>query len=59
MAGIAQRACRPACGLQRCGHSVLLDLEMHLRQTTGLTESLLKLVQLDWNVPDYSTFSRR
>ena len=30
-----------------------------LRQTTGLAESLLKLAQLDWNVPDYSTLSRR
>jgi len=24
-----------------------------LRQATGLAESLLKLAQLDWNVPDY------
>ena len=30
-----------------------------LRQATGLAESLLKLAQLDWNVPDYSTLSRR
>jgi hypothetical protein len=30
-----------------------------LRQPTGLAESLLKLAQLDWNVPDYSTLSRR
>ena len=30
-----------------------------LNQTTGLAESLLKLVQLDLNVPDYSTLSRR
>lgn len=30
-----------------------------LRQVTGLAESLLKLAQLDWNVPDYSTLSRR
>lgn len=30
-----------------------------LRQTTGLAESLIKLAQLDWNVPDYSTLSRR
>ncbi|RYZ90007.1 MAG: hypothetical protein EOP04_05260 [Proteobacteria bacterium] len=29
-----------------------------LRQATGLAESLLKLAQLDWNVPDYSTLSR-
>ena len=30
-----------------------------LRQATGLAESLLELAQLDWNVPDYSTLSRR
>ena len=30
-----------------------------LRQATGLAESFLKLAQLDWNVPDYSTLSRR
>ena len=29
------------------------------RQATGLAESLLKLAQLDRNVPDYSTLSRR
>ncbi len=26
-----------------------------LRQTTGFVESLLKLVGLDWAVPDFST----
>ena len=30
-----------------------------LRQTTGFVESLLKLVDLDWDVPDYSTLCRR
>ncbi len=30
-----------------------------LRQTTGLVESLLRLVGLDWTVPDFSTLSRR
>ena len=30
-----------------------------LRQATGLAESLFKLAQLDWNVPDYNTLSRR
>jgi hypothetical protein len=29
-----------------------------LRQATGLAESLLKLAQFDWNVPDYSTLHR-
>jgi hypothetical protein len=31
MAGGTQRARRPACGLQRRSHPVLLDLEMHVR----------------------------
>ena len=32
---------------------------MALRQTTGFVESLLRLVGLDWEVPDFSTLSRR
>ena len=32
---------------------------MALRQTTGFVESLLRLVGLDWTVPDVSTLSRR
>ena len=32
---------------------------MALRQTTGFVESLLKLVGLDWTVPDFSTLSGR
>jgi hypothetical protein len=32
---------------------------MALRQTTGFVESLLRLVCLDWTVPDFSTLSRR
>ena len=32
---------------------------MALRQTTGLVESLLHLIGLDWAVPDFSTLSRR
>lgn len=32
---------------------------MALRQTTGFVESLLKLVGLDWTVPDFSTLSPR
>ncbi|SDE56647.1 Transposase DDE domain-containing protein [Salipiger thiooxidans] len=32
---------------------------MVLRQTTGLVESLLRLVGLAWAVPDFSTLSRR
>ena len=30
-----------------------------LRQTTGFMESLLRLIGLDWEVPDFSTLSRR
>jgi len=32
---------------------------MALRQTTGCVESLLSLIGLDWEVPDFSTLSRR
>jgi hypothetical protein len=32
---------------------------MTLRQTTGFVESLLRLADLDWTVPDFSTLSRR
>jgi Transposase DDE domain len=30
-----------------------------LRQTIGMVESLLKLANLDWRVPDFSTLSKR
>ena len=33
--------------------------DLGLRQAIGLAESLLELAQLDWNVPDHSTLSRR
>ena len=32
---------------------------MALRQKTGFVESSLRLVGLDWTVPDFSTLSRR
>ena len=32
---------------------------MALRQTTGFVESLLRLIGLNWTVPDFSTLSRR
>ena len=32
---------------------------MALRQTTGFVESLLRLIGLDWDVPDFGTLSRR
>src|SRR5918997_780430 len=32
---------------------------MALRQTTGFVESLLRLIGLDWTVPNFSTLCRR
>ena len=32
---------------------------MALRKTTGCVESLLRLIGLDWDVPDFGTLSRR
>ena len=32
---------------------------MALRQTTGFVESLLRLIGLNWAVPDFSSLSRR
>ena len=32
---------------------------MPLRQTTGFVQSLLRLIGLDWSVPDFSTLCRR
>jgi hypothetical protein len=37
----------------------LVRATMSTRQTTGCVESLLRLVGLDWTVPDFSTLSRR
>ena len=34
-------------------------LKLPLRQTTGMVASLLKLANLDWTVPDYTTLCRR
>ena len=34
-------------------------LGMALKQTTGFFESLLRLIGLDWAVPNFSTLSRR
>ena len=42
--------------MSREGLKVLFRLP--LRQTTGFVESLLRLVGLDWAVPDFSTLSR-
>lgn len=37
----------------------LLLFKLPLRQTTGMVASLLKLADLDWAVPDYTTLCRR
>lgn len=39
--------------------SMKLLFGMDLRQATGFVESLLRLVGLDWTVPDFSSLSRR
>ena len=43
--------------MSRKGLKVLFG--MPLRQTTGFVQSLLRLVGLDWSVPDFSTLCRR
>src|SRR6056297_2540565 len=52
-----QRTCSDAA-IQTC-LSMKVPFGMALRQTTGFVESLLRLVGLDWTVPDFSTLSRR
>jgi hypothetical protein len=37
----------------------LVRATMSTRQTTGFVESLLRLIGLDWAVPNFSTLSRR
>ena len=32
---------------------------MALRQTTGFMESLLRVIGLDWDVPDFGSLNRR
>ena len=56
-----KRGRQPAYGdaaIQTCLTMKVL-FGMALRQTTGFVESLLRLVGLDWAVPDFSTLSRR
>ena len=48
----------PMNALQTCLTMKRL-FDMALRQTTGFIESLLRLIGLDWAVPDFSTLSRR
>lgn len=39
--------------------SIKVLFKLPLRQTTGMVASLLKMADLDWAVPDYSTLCRR
>ncbi len=48
----------PTNAIQTCLTMKVL-FGMALRQTTGFVESLLRLIGLDWEVPDFSTLSRR
>jgi hypothetical protein len=63
MGSWAYRQSSAAALLQRRRHQDLSDDEgvfgMALPQTTGFVESLLRLIGLDWSVPDFSTLSRR
>ena len=56
-----KRGCQPIysdAAVQTCLTMKVL-FGMALRQTTGFVESLLGLIGLDWDVPDFSTLSRR
>ena len=56
-----KRGCQPVysdAAVQTCLTMKVL-FGMALRQTTGFVESLLGLISLDWDVPDFSTLSRR
>lgn len=56
-----KRGRQPVCSdaaVQTCLTMKVL-FGMALRQTTGFVESLISLVGLDWDVPDFSTLSRR
>ena len=46
------------CAIQTCLMLKVL-FRLPLRQTTGLVASLLELVGLNWDVPNFSTLSRR
>ena len=39
--------------------TVKILFKMPLRQATGMVASLLKMADLDWAVPDYTTLCRR
>ena len=44
--------------IQTC-RTLKVRFGMALRHTTGFVESLLRRIDLDWEVPDFSTLSRR
>jgi len=48
----------PTNAIQTCLAMKML-FGMALRQTTAFVESLLKLIDLDWAMPNFSTLSRR
>jgi Transposase DDE domain len=52
-----QQTCSDAA-IQTCPTMKVL-FGMALRQTTGFVESLIRLVGLNWQVPDFNTLSRR
>jgi hypothetical protein len=41
------------------GLTIKVPFKLPLRQTTGIVASLLKMADLDWAVPDYTTLCRR
>jgi hypothetical protein len=53
-----QQAVDSDAAIQTC-LTIKVLFGMALRQTTGCVESLLQLIGLDWEVPDFSTLSRR
>ena len=55
---MCQSGCMSDPALQTCLTMKVL-FGMALRQATGFVESVLRLAGLDWEVPDFSTLSRR
>lgn len=39
--------------------TIKVPFKLPLRQTTGMVASLLRMANLDWTVPEYSTLCRR
>ena len=48
----------PDAAIQFC-LTIKVLFKLPLRQTTGMVASLLKMANLDWTVPDYTTLCRR